>query len=90
MTTESEFIAAVDQIDQFRAQSEGSLDIAIREYRAMLDGPDETLPFMSLVRAVHALVDPDDQLPDDRSDALTRFAETFACAVSRLIKVEAQ
>lgn len=87
--TDAEHAAHLAQIDQLRAEAERNLDSAIADYRELrddLDSPDGTLPFVAFVRTVHHLVDPDDQLPDNRSDALTKIAESFACAISRLIK----
>ncbi|TXH20574.1 MAG: hypothetical protein E6R06_21805 [Mycobacterium sp.] len=90
MSTDPEDIANTARIDQYRAQSEDSLNIAINEYRAMLDGPDETGPFSCLVAEIYGLVDPDDQLTNELSNRLVSVAETFACAVSRLAKASAQ
>lgn len=89
MTTDAEHAAHLAQLDQLRAEAEGNLDAAITDYRELrdtLDSPDETLPFVVFVRTVHHLIDPDDQLSDDRSDKLTKIAESFACAIARLAK----
>jgi len=86
MTTNPEDVARLAHLDQMRAESEQLLDLAIDGYRSLRDESDETVAHSGLVVTAYRLVDPDEQLEGEFSGNLTKIAEAFACAVSRLAK----
>lgn len=77
------------EIDQFRAGAEDYLNVTIAECRTILSSGSNSDydAYTAMVRTVLNLVDPRRELPEDRSESLTKMAELFSCAVLRLAKI---
>lgn len=90
MTHDPALTAFIARTDQFQAEANQALDIAISDYREILDANDNTVAFIATVRTILGVVDPQSQLPDGAGEALTKIAECFACALDRIIKAGAQ
>jgi hypothetical protein len=79
----------VAQLDQWRAASDQRVDVLIADHRRLAaDGAPEDRIFAELVAVVLKLVDPGNDLDDERSNRLVEVGEALATAVARLARAD--
>ena len=90
MNIDAEHTAWVARTDQFRADAERGLDLAIMGYRNIIAVGSDFDAFVTITGAVIDLVDPEEQLNHEYGERLAKVAEMIACAVSRIVRGDNQ